>query len=86
MSSSQSKLLKFFKRSLETPGSTDVDVPSKKKRKENDKKKYEAKRVRKFQPAWQKEFEWVCYEEQTNKMHCSTCQKYPELADKSSPM
>ena len=28
----------------------------------------------------------VCYEEETNKMHCSTCRKYPELADKSSPM
>ena len=48
MSSSQSKLLKFFKRLLETTGSTDVDVPSKKKRKEDDKKKYEVKRVRKF--------------------------------------
>ena len=32
MSLSQSKLLKFFKRSLEKPGSTEADVPSKKKR------------------------------------------------------
>ena len=69
MSSSQSNLLKFLKRLLETPGSTDADVPSKKKRNEDDKKKYEAERVRKFQLSWQKEFEWVCYKEETNKMH-----------------
>ena len=37
MSSSQSNLLKFLNRSLETPGSTDADVPSKKKRNESDK-------------------------------------------------
>ena len=36
---------------IETPGSIDVDVPSKKKRKEDDTKKDEAKRVRKFHPA-----------------------------------
>ena len=36
---------------IETPGSIDMDVPSKKKRNEDDKKKDEAKRVRKFQPA-----------------------------------
>lgn len=81
----QSKLLKVLKRSLETPGSTDVDVPSKMKRTDDDKKKYEVKHVRKFQPACRKDIEWV-YEERTNKMHCSTCRKYPELTDKSSPM
>ena len=30
-------------------------------------KKMKTKRVRKFQPAKQKEFELVCYEEQTDK-------------------
>ena len=34
MSPSQTNLLNFFKRPLETPASTDADVPSKKKRKE----------------------------------------------------
>ena len=86
MSSSRSNLLTFLKRSLETPGSTDADVPYKKKRNKDDKKKYEAKHLRQFQPSWQKECEWVCYKQETNKMHSSTCRKYPELADKSSNM
>ena len=65
---------------------TDKDVPSKRKKIEDNKKKCETKRIRKFQSAWMTEFDWVCYELKTNKMHCSTCRKFPELADKSSPM
>ena len=37
------------------------------------------KRIRKFQPVWQKEFDWAVYQEETNKMYCSTCRKYAEL-------
>ena len=44
------------------------------------------KRIRKLQPAWQKEFDWVFYQEETSKMYRSTCWKYAELADKSNPM
>ena len=58
----------------------------KRKKSEDNKKKYETKRIRKLQPAWQKEFDWVFYQEETNKMYCSTCWKYAELADKSNPM
>lgn len=90
MSLSQSTLTSFLKRSA--PETHDADdgtsnvVHSKKKKSEDNKKKYETKRIRKFQPAWQKEFDWVVYQEETNKMYCSTCRKYAELADKSSPM
>lgn len=35
---------------------------------------------------WMTEFDWVCYELKTNRMHCSTYWKFAELADKSSPM
>ena len=67
---SQSTLINFSKRSApETSDGTDKD---------------ETKHIRKFEPAWLTEFDWVVYEEQTNKMHCSACQKYAELADKSS--
>ena len=41
-------------------------VHSKKKKSEDNKKKYETKPIRKFQPAWQKEFDWVVYQEETN--------------------
>ena len=91
MSLSQSTLYtSFLKRSA--PETHDADdgtsnvVHSKKKKSEDNKKKYETKCIRKFQPAWQKEFDWVVYQEETNKMYCSTCRKYAELADKSSPM
>lgn len=90
MSLSQSTLTSFLKRSA--PETHDADdgtsnvVHSKKKKSEDNKKKYETKRIRKFQPAWQKEFDWVVYQEETNKMYCSTCRKYAELADKSSPL
>ena len=90
MSLSQSTLTSFFKGSK--PETHDADdgtsnvVHSKKKEREDNKKKYETKRIRKFEPAWQKEFDWVVYQEETNKMYCSTCRKYAELADKSSPM
>ena len=60
-------------------------IPKRKRSKDN-KKKYEMKRIRKFQTAWQEEFDWVVYQEETKKMYCSTCRKYAELADKSSPM
>ena len=76
MSLSQSTLTSFLKRSA--PETHDADdgtsnvVHSKKKKSEDNKKKYETKRIRKFQPAWQKEFDWVVYQEETNKMYCST--------------
>ena len=79
MSLSQSTLTSFLKRSA--PETHDADdgtsnvVHSKKKKSEDNKKKYETKRIRKFQPAWQKEFDWVVYQEETNKMYCSTCKK-----------
>ena len=41
-------------------------VHSKKKKSEDNKKKYETKPIRKFQPAWPKEFDWVVYQEETN--------------------
>ena len=58
-----------------------VLVHSNKKKSKDNKKKYETKRIRKFQPAWQKEFDWVniVYQDETNKMYCSTCRKYAEL-------
>lgn len=90
MSLSQSTLTSFLKRSApethDADGGTSNVVHSKKKKSEDNKKKYETKRIRKFQPAWQNEFDWVVYQEETNKMYCSTCRKYAELADKSSPM
>ena len=70
MSLSQSTLTSFLKRSA--PETHDADdgtsnvVHSKKKKSEDNKKKYETKRIRKFQPAWQKEFDWVVYQEETN--------------------
>ena len=71
MSLSQSTLYtSFLKRSA--PETHDADdgtsnvVHSKKKKSEDNKKKYETKRIRKFQPAWQKEFDWVVYQEETN--------------------
>ena len=70
MSLSQSTLYtSFLKRSA--PETHDADdgtsnvVHSKKKKSEDNKKKYETKRIRKFQPAWQKEFDWVVYQEET---------------------
>lgn len=33
-----------------------------------------------------KDFDWVVYEEETNKMCRFTCQKYAKLANKSKPM
>ena len=70
MSLSQSTLTSFLKRLA--PETHDADdgtsnvVHSKKKKSEDNKKKYETKRIRKFQPAWQKEFDWVVYQEETN--------------------
>ena len=58
-------------------------MSSKKKKIKDNKKKCETKSIRKFQSAWLKEFDWVGYEKETKKMHCSTCWKFPELADKS---
>ena len=73
---SQSTLTSFLKRSApethDADDGTSNDVHSKKKKSEDNKKKYETKRIRKFQPAWQKEFDWVVYQEETNKMYCST--------------
>jgi len=47
----------FLKRSApETPDSTDNDVHSKKKKDKYSKKNNETKHIRKFQPAWLKEF------------------------------
>ena len=69
MSLSQSTLTSFLKRSA--PETHDADdgtsnvVHSKKKKSEDNKKKYEKKSIRKFQPAWQKEFDWVVYQEET---------------------
>ena len=80
---SQSTLISFLKRSApethDANDSTSNDVHSKKKKREDNKKKYETKRIRKFQPAWQKEFDWAVYQEETNKMYCSTRRKYAEL-------
>ena len=59
MSLSQSTLTSFLKRSA--PETHDADdgtsnvVHSKKKKSEDNKKKYETKRIRKFQPTWQKD-------------------------------
>ena len=39
-------------------------IPKRKKSGDN-KKKYETKRIRKFQPVWQKEFDWAVYQEET---------------------
>lgn len=79
MSLSQSTLTSFLKRPApethDVDDGTSNDVHSKKKKSEENKKKYETKRIRKFQPAWQKEFDLVVYQEETNKMHCSTCIK-----------
>lgn len=83
---SQSNLLDLLRKgSPQTfkDDSRDVDKLSKKKNKEESKKNYKSKRVRKFQPSWKNKFDWVCFDGETNKMHCSTCQKYPELADKT---
>ena len=41
-----------------------IFIPKRKKSGDN-KKKYETKRIRKFQPAWQKEFDWAVYQEET---------------------
>lgn len=58
MSLSQSTLTSFLKRSApethDADDGTSNDVHSKKKKGEDNKKKYEMKRIRKFQPAWQK--------------------------------
>ena len=61
MSLSQSTLTSFLKRSA--PETHDADDGT--SNVVHFKKKYETKRIRKFQPAWQKEFDWVVYQEET---------------------
>ena len=57
--------------------STDQN-PSSEKAKKNE------RRIRKFQPAWKKEFPWVEYNEEKIEMFCVVCRKYPTVADKGS--
>ncbi|KAJ8415103.1 hypothetical protein AAFF_G00008010 [Aldrovandia affinis] len=49
---------------------------------------YEAKRMRKFVPAWTDHFPWLRYTEEGGEetMHCSTCRNSPDIADTSSSL
>ncbi|XP_014669372.1 PREDICTED: uncharacterized protein LOC106810507 [Priapulus caudatus] len=49
---------------------------------EDTKKKYEMKRKRGFLPKWLNEYEWLRYDEETEAMFCTSCEKY--AAEKSS--
>ena len=44
------------------------------------------KRKRTFQDHWVAEFPWLCYDETTGKMACTTCQKHPQIADLKSTL
>nr|XP_057918161.1 zinc finger protein 862 [Doryrhamphus excisus] len=48
--------------------------------------KYEKTRKRKFQQHWLKDFPWLDYSSETNKMSCTVCKRFKETADKSSVM
>ncbi|KAJ8400329.1 hypothetical protein AAFF_G00397120 [Aldrovandia affinis] len=48
---------------------------------------YEAKRIRKFVPAWTDHFPWLRYTEEGGEetMYCSTCCNSPDIADTFNP-
>ena len=44
------------------------------------------KRVRRYQPSWEKDFPWLGLDKDQNKMCCQVCRAFPALADVSSSL
>ena len=75
------QLFKFgFKRTTESKEECSSQ-DSKKSKREESKKKYEAKRVRQFQPQWKVTFPWLEFDHEKEVMFCKYCRQFPNLSD-----
>ena len=71
-----------------TPGNRDLSEIEKKKRRKEQKDKYEEDRERLFQVKWLKEFAWLTVDDESEPptMLCKVCLEHPNTADRKSSL
>ena len=82
------QLFKFgFKRTIDNKDeSASAQGEEKRSKREESKKKYEAKRTRQFQPQWKDTFPWLDYDQGKDVMFCKYCREFPNLSDQKAAL